>query len=309
MSIPSFRDFNLRHRLASAPYQMLEHFLCRGTDLHKLQQRRNVIHRLRVSIDDRMRWLEGASKADFQRGADGNIQSMPVSIMRRDSPWRAVPPPRHEVPGMITDEESQYYVWLGSRFLGLGEVVELGPWLGKSTLSILDGLEKSGRFQGRKLRVYEDFIWRSSFMNNYVPASKHRKDGNNFLPLFEEMTASRRDWISAEACAIQRQSWNAHLPLLSWKDGPVEMMFIDCGKAFLENEAWFRAFSPAFIPGVTLLVMQDWRSHRKVPRQRCAHTWQFTESKAGALELVHETLDGDVATFLWRGEVDVHRPA
>lgn len=308
MSISSLRDLNLRHRLASAPYQILEQLLCRGTDLQKLQQRRNVIHRLRVAIDDRMRWLEGAAKADFQRDAGGKPQLMPVSIMRRDAPWRAVPPPRHDVPGMITDEESQYYVWLGSHFLGLGEVVELGPWLGKSTLSIVDGLVKSGRFEGRKLNVFEDFIWRSSFMNNYVPPSKHRADGENFLPLFEEMTAARREWISAKACAIQRQSWNAHLPLLSWDGGPVEMMFIDCGKAFLENEAWFRAFSPAFIPGVTLLVMQDWRSHRKVPRQRYAHTWQFTESKAGAFELVHETLDGDVATFLWRGEVDVHRP-
>lgn len=306
---PSFlRRLNLRHRLASAPYQIVEGFLCRGTDLHKLQQRRNLIHRLRVAMDDRMRWLEGASKTAFQRNPGENAQTIPVSIMRRDAPWRALPPPRHEVPGMITDEESQYYVWLGSYFLGLGEVVELGPWLGKSTLSIVDGLEKSGRFEGRKLRVYEDFIWRSSFMNNYVPASKHRADGEDFLPLFAEMTASRREWISASARAIQRQSWNAHLPLLSWEGAPVEMMFIDCGKAFLENEAWFRIFSPAFIPGVTLLVMQDWRSHRKVPRQRYAHTWQFTESKAGALELVHETLDGDVATFLWRGEVDVHRP-
>lgn len=303
----SLRNLNLRHRIKSAPYQILERFLCRGADLRALQERRNFIHRLRVALDDRMRWLEGAAKPEFQRTADGVTQALPVSIMRTDAPWRAVPPPRHDVPGMITDEESQYYVWLGSHFLGLGEVVELGPWLGKSTLSIVEGLVKSGRFAGRKLNVYEDFVWRSSFMNNYVPPSKHRRDGENFLPLFEEMTTARQEWIRAEARAIQRQSWNAHLPLLEWSGGPVEMMFIDCGKAFLENEAWFRVFSAAFIPNVTLLVMQDWRSHRKVPRQRYAHTWQFTESKAGAFELVHETLDGDVATFLWRGEVDVHR--
>lgn len=308
MPLPIIHSLNLRHRLASAPYQILERWLCRGTDLSKLQQRRNFIHRLRVAIDDRMRWLEGGSRPSFQRPSGDTLQTIPVSIMRRDAPWRALPPPRHEVPGMITDEESQYYVWLASYFLGLGEVVELGPWLGKSTLSIVDGLEKSGRFQGRKLHVYDDFVWRSSFMNNYVPAAKHRVDGENFLPLFEEMTVSRREWIAASARAIQRQSWNAHLPLLTWDGGPVEMMFIDCGKAFLENEAWFRVFSRAFIPRVTLLVMQDWRSHRKVPRQAYAHTWQFTESKSSALELVHETLEGDVATFLWLGDVDVHRP-
>jgi len=140
------------------------------------------------------------------------------------------------------------YVWLGSHFLGLGEVVELGPWLGKSTLSILEGLVKSGRFEGQKLRVYEDFIWRSSFMNNYVPPSKHRADGENFLPLFEEMTAARREWISAKACAIQRQVIGMLTCRFSWDGGPVEMMFIDCGKAFLENEAWFRAFPRRSFP-------------------------------------------------------------
>lgn len=307
MPVKLLSNLNLRYRLKSAPYQILERFLCRSCDLEKLQQRRNFIHRLRVAIDDRMRWLEGAAKRDFPRGTGELRQTLPVSVMRHDAPWREVAPPRHDVPGMITDEESQYYVWLGSRFLGLGEVVELGPWLGKSTLSIVEGLVKSGRFDGRQLHVYEDFVWRSSFMNNYVPPAKHRADGGDFLPLFKEMTAARREWIDARACAIQRQSWNAHLPALSWEGGPVEMMFIDCGKAFLENEAWFRVFSPSFVPNVTMLVMQDWRSHRKVPRQRYAHTWQFTESKASSFELVHETLDGDVATFLWRGDVDIHR--
>ena len=33
----------------------------------------------------------------------------------------------------------------------------------------------------------------------------------------------------------------------------------------------------------------------------------ITESKAISFELVHETLDGDVATFVWRGDVVVHR--
>ena len=37
------------------------------------------------------------------------------------------------MPGMITDEEAQYYEWIGTFYQRAGAAIELGPWLGKST--------------------------------------------------------------------------------------------------------------------------------------------------------------------------------
>jgi hypothetical protein len=66
-------------------------------------------------------------------------------------------------------------------------------------------------------------------------------------------------------------------------------------------------FSPSFIKDVTLIVMQDWRAHRKVPRKPYTQIWHFTETRGSSFELIHETICGDVGTFLWRGQSDIHR--
>ena len=48
-------------------------------------------------------------------------------------------------PGMISEEEGQYYEYIGGFYRGHGEAIELGPWLGKSTRHIIRGLDrKSG---------------------------------------------------------------------------------------------------------------------------------------------------------------------
>lgn len=302
------QKINLRYRLKEAPVQFLQWLLSHSTDNRCLQKRRNQLMKLLNSVDDQIRRADAQARKTVIRNPNGSVQEIPVSVMKANPPWREMQNPLHDVPGMITQEEAQYYAWLGEYYLGLGEVIELGPWLGKSTLSILDGLIASGKFNDHKLHVYEDFVWRASFMNKYVPEQLKRKDGEDFLPVFLQMTSSLGDSIDANARAIQGQSWNSHLPLLEWNDKPVELLYVDCGKAFLENEAWFKIFSPFFIPDVTLIVMQDWRAFRKIPLNPFAHTRQFTDSKAGAMELLHELTHGDVATFIWRGGIDPHRP-
>lgn len=79
------------------------------------------------------------------------------------------------------------------------------------------------------------------------------------------------------------------------------MMFIDCGRTYEANQAWYAAFSSSFIPGGTLLVMQDWRLHRELPFKWYNQTLNFTEAKGEALLLIHELRDGGVGTFLFRG--------
>ena len=72
-------------------------------------------------------------------------------IGRRIAPWTFERLPSCETPGMITEEETKYYYWLGQFFKGIGEAVELGCWLGRSTFFILGGLQRSPSFRGKKL--------------------------------------------------------------------------------------------------------------------------------------------------------------
>lgn len=107
-----------------------------------------------AALADTRRWLTarqldvaaGARRAAARRAswptvpsADGHELLRP-SIRAPRPPWHAVPLAPVTVPGMLTDEERRYYQWIGRFYAGVGEVVELGCWLGCSTLHALHGL-------------------------------------------------------------------------------------------------------------------------------------------------------------------------
>lgn len=207
---------------------------------------------------------------------------------------------------MLQPETTHYYVWIGQFYTGQGEVVEVGSWLGGSTTYILDGLVRNPHFQGRRLRVYDDFIWRAGWMDpafdHFTDSSGKPDEGQSFQPLFEQYLAAYADSVEARACRLAAEPANEHLPELSWTDDqPIEMVFVDCGRTVELNEAWWKALAPSFIPNLTLLVLQDWQTHKEVPPKWWNQMWNFTESKGTTLDLVHELRGGGVSTFLYRG--------
>jgi hypothetical protein len=205
---------------------------------------------------------------------------------------------------MITWEEARYYYWLGQFYSGAGETVELGPWLGLSTFFIVRGLTRSERFLGKRLHVFDAFIW-NAYMDKWYPDADRPRDGESFLPLFERY--ARAASISESLVVSQRSIFESNmigeLPRLSWSGGRIEFLYVDCGFTFVGNEAWWRILSPHFIPGKTIVAMQDWQSF-KFPHQPLNEeheTKQFTDSKGGSLQLIHELRHGSIGTFLFVG--------
>ena len=88
---------------------------------------------------------------------------------------------------------------------------------------------------------------------------------------------------------------------IEWDSRPIEIMYIDCGRTAQVNEGWFKVFSPRFIPDVTLLIMQDWRTHRERPRLNYNEMLRFTAAHP-EMELIHEVRQGELATFLYHGK-------
>jgi len=81
---------------------------------------------------------------------DGHRRLLPA-IMSPVAPWLTLRTPELEGPGMITDEEKLYYAHIGNFYRGIGQAVELGPWLGASTRYIIAGLDPNPRFSGHRL--------------------------------------------------------------------------------------------------------------------------------------------------------------
>jgi len=207
---------------------------------------------------------------------------------------------------MITNEEMSYYAYLGAFYQGSGRVVELGPWLGQSTFKILEGLIPNPNFKGERLFVFDDFIWRSAWMDAIydrfgAPAEARPENHHSFEPLFKAYTKSIAQYMQVQTRRISTCKENSHLSQVAWENGPIEICYVDCGRTIEANEAWYRAFRPSFVPGKTLIVMQDWQVHKELPAKWYNQTRQFTESKGAALDLIHELCHGTTATFLYRG--------
>lgn len=225
-----------------------------------------------------------------------------ICVLEEKTPWAGTVVNDCKIPAMISMEEKQYYKWLGQFYSGEGEVVELGPWLGCSTFYILEGLKDNPCFNDKKLHVYDDFVWRSDWMDKYVPESLRPQNRGDFRHLFEMYTGSFNAQMSVEKRKICTYHDNKDLPQLAWGEKPVEIMYVDCGRTFEVNEQWYKIFSGAFIPNRTIIVMQDWRVHREVPVKWINQTKLFTDSKGLVLQQIHELKNGHVATFLYRGK-------
>jgi hypothetical protein len=68
------------------------------------------------------------------------------------------------IAGMLSPQELQYlYEYTKNEYSGLGEIVELGCWLGSSTIAMATGLVENTKPQvkNRQIHAYDIFIWES----------------------------------------------------------------------------------------------------------------------------------------------------
>jgi hypothetical protein len=222
-------------------------------------------------------------------------------IGAQPAPWWEIALPPSEIPGMITEEERRYYEWIGRWYTGAGAVIELGPWFGRSTTHIVSGLGEPPAFAGHRLQVYDDFVWRSSWMDEYYAEADRPANGASFQAIFERFAAPIADRIDVHRARIVSHGDNDHVAPLTWSGGPIEIAYIDCGRTFEVNEAWYALLEPSFLENRTLLVMQDWQLWKEQPPQEYNQTKIFTDSKGPALDLIHELAHGAIGTFLYRG--------
>jgi hypothetical protein len=254
-----------------------------------------------VLVEDQFRKIKTARQPLPERFDYSSQERLKRSIMDKRSPWRAMQAEQVSIPGMLSGEEILYYNYIGRFYSGVGALVELGPWLGLSTSHIVHGLLTNPHFKDAKLNVFDDFVWRSAWMDQFVSSDERLANHGDFQGLFEKYVAAVRDRLIVNKAKITDFDGNEGRPVIDWRGGPIEIMYIDCGRTLQANQGWFDKFAGSFIPGVTLLIMQDWRTHRDRPRQPFNQTKIFTDALAERLCLVHEVFYGGLATFLFEG--------
>jgi hypothetical protein len=208
-----------------------------------------------------------------------------------------------EVPTMLASEEKQYLYWLGKRlWLGEGLVVEVGPWLGGSTVCLAAGMKMSGYDATKKLHTLDNFIWRE-FMGKRV--SLPIKSGESFRAFFETNIEGFRDIVQIHTVALpdepiyhdpRAQSRRffevSQIPIITDFEGSlIEIFFLDGAKSWRGIQHLMKIFCQKLAEGKSYIVCQDYKFW--------GGYWipvMMTRLKK-YLEPVHNILSGDTVTF------------
>jgi hypothetical protein len=156
---------------------------------------------------------------------------------------------------MLTDLEKEYlYTFAVKEYAGQGAIVDLGCWLGSSTIALASGLREHPHRQLRSavVHAYDLFIW-DGWMNDVsvvrqTPLDGKYKPGDSFLEECRELTEPWKDNI---------RLYPGDLSSIGWSNGPIEFLFVDAMKSWHLTNSIIHAFYPSLIPGTSTIVQQD----------------------------------------------------
>lgn len=173
--------------------------------------------------------------------------------------------------GMTSSTEQEYLEWYGENtYKGAGDVVDLGCWLGSTTIPLTRGMLRNPAFAGgdRKVFAYDLFVW-FDWMNSSVAGTDlygKYTEGDNFVDEFQKRTATFADAIEIRA---------GDLKSIGWDRGGIEFMLVDAMKNFELAGSIVKDFYPHLIGGNSLVFHQDF-AHYFTPWIHLIH-WRFRD--------------------------------
>jgi hypothetical protein len=155
--------------------------------------------------------------------------------------------------GMTTMSERAYLYWFTRHmFANQGAIVDLGCWLGSTTIPMAMGLARASRPAAGSpcIYAYDNFVWRSWMEPGVLGTSLEGQyaDGESFLEEFERRTEHWRHLI--RACPQD-------LADARWQGGGIEFLLVDAMKSWELANAIISRFYSALMPGRSFLFHQD----------------------------------------------------
>lgn len=151
--------------------------------------------------------------------------------------------------GMTTNEERLYYARAIQKIRSLrGAVVDLGCWMGSTTISLAHGLEES-MCKEEVVYGFDRFIW-DDWMDEYLSVvTCEYAHGESFLPEVRRRVKPYEHRVRLVP---------ADLTTYSWQDGPIKLLLIDAMKTWTLGRSITRSFYPSLVPGA-LVIHQDYK--------------------------------------------------
>jgi len=211
-------------------------------------------------------------RQDSKNPADGGSLPLIASDFQ-DVRLPALP----DLPGMISPSECRYLFATARGLQGSGCVVEVGSWLGRSSLHIAAGLAESGK--PTKLHCFDGFVWAP---NDVSKTSLPLRPGDDFQNHFLKNLSDFRDRVTAHKTMIAQ---------IAWDGAPIEFLFLDAPKRHAEITRCLEIFGPSLMPGRSLIAIQDYLYFPAYALAVCMHTL------GERLQLSHVVIEGSTVGY------------
>jgi hypothetical protein len=189
------------------------------------------------------------------------VQGIPGGLHHwKDVPLDDIP----FVPGMTLDDELKYFYWCASQHRPGHRVVELGPYVGRSTMALAAGVRRSRDPLGKVVSI-DRFQWDDWMLGNTLgytldalsesqkaslpPEQLTPKANDSFLPLFHTFTKPLQDSI---------QVVNAPLQTFQWTGEPIDVLMVDAAKTWEAMDQIVQQFFSCLVEGA-FLIHQDYK--------------------------------------------------
>jgi hypothetical protein len=200
-----------------------------------------------------------------------------LSILKNGAP---------RVPSMITEGESAFYAECARRSCGAeGAIVDLGCWMGSTSIALADGLSAAppDARRAEKVLAFDCFRW-EDWMAVHPTYGIYQK-GDSFLP------EARR--IVRDHGAGLVELTQADLTRYEWPGGPIKLLLVDAMKGPQLTVQISRTFYPCLRPGA-VLIHQDFK-HFNTPwlhvlQYRLRDYFRQTRSVPGSGTVAFEVL-------------------
>lgn len=179
-------------------------------------------------------------------------------------------------------------------FTGAGRIVDLGCWFGATTYFLARGLAQNPQAtQNRIIDAFDLFIWEKWMeqpMGNLKLPIVHCP-GESFLPDVQKLLAPFHDLVR-----LHQQDLMKHQPAPE----PIEMLFIDAMKTWQLAQTIVASFFPRLIPGLSVVVQQDFVSHAPIVATNHLIMWRLRDH----FEWIHHVPSSGSVAFVSKKRID-----
>ena len=166
-------------------------------------------------------------------------------------------------PGMITDEEEKLYFYIAKNYFTPNrKYLEIGPWLGRSTQRICQGLTEADNSKTWELICYDKFLW----TKEHAKKTKNHKaeflvknlnPGNSFRDVFLQMMGRYSRNIKAccgDVINIKNRLFCELVPT-----DKIGILFVDASKNWEDNTEMLRFLAQYFVVDkqASIILFQD----------------------------------------------------